>query len=162
MLFMGEEWGASTPWQFFTSHPEPELGEATAEGASPSSPGWAGTRRRARPAGPGDVPTLEARLGRTVRAAPCAAPDLVPALIELRRTVPAFTDPAFADTTAVADESTDSFVLRRGSATLAVNFGTEAVELPLRVDDLLDSFGEVVTSDGSIRLGAHSVAILHH
>ncbi|AZS35774.1 Malto-oligosyltrehalose trehalohydrolase [Microbacterium lemovicicum] len=32
MLFMGEEWGASTPWQFFTSHPEPELGEATAKG----------------------------------------------------------------------------------------------------------------------------------
>jgi len=32
MLFMGEEWGASTPWQFFTSHPEPELGKVTAEG----------------------------------------------------------------------------------------------------------------------------------
>jgi maltooligosyltrehalose trehalohydrolase len=32
MLFMGEEWGAQTPWQFFTSHPEPELGRATAEG----------------------------------------------------------------------------------------------------------------------------------
>jgi maltooligosyltrehalose trehalohydrolase len=32
MLFMGEEFGASTPWQFFTSHPEPELGKATAEG----------------------------------------------------------------------------------------------------------------------------------
>ena len=32
MLFMGEEWGAQTPWQFFTSHPEPELGKATAEG----------------------------------------------------------------------------------------------------------------------------------
>lgn len=32
MLFMGEEWAATTPWQFFTSHPEPELGRATAEG----------------------------------------------------------------------------------------------------------------------------------
>ncbi|MBG6179747.1 malto-oligosyltrehalose trehalohydrolase [Arthrobacter sp. CAN_A1] len=32
MLFMGEEYGASTPWPFFTSHPEPELGKATAEG----------------------------------------------------------------------------------------------------------------------------------
>ena len=27
MIFMGEEWGARTPWQFFTSHPEPELAE---------------------------------------------------------------------------------------------------------------------------------------
>ncbi|MFE7065704.1 malto-oligosyltrehalose trehalohydrolase [Microbacterium sp. NPDC057658] len=32
MLFMGEEWGATTPWQFFTAHPEPELGRAVAEG----------------------------------------------------------------------------------------------------------------------------------
>ncbi|MGB4776929.1 malto-oligosyltrehalose trehalohydrolase, partial [Microbacterium sp.] len=32
MLFMGEEWGASTPWQFFTSHPEPELAAATRRG----------------------------------------------------------------------------------------------------------------------------------
>jgi len=32
MLFMGEEWGARTPWQFFTSHPEPELGAAVAHG----------------------------------------------------------------------------------------------------------------------------------
>ena len=31
MLFMGEEWGASTPFQFFSSHPEPELARATAE-----------------------------------------------------------------------------------------------------------------------------------
>ena len=32
MLFMGEEWAASSPFQFFTSHPEPELGRLTAEG----------------------------------------------------------------------------------------------------------------------------------
>ncbi|WP_203919901.1 malto-oligosyltrehalose trehalohydrolase [Rugosimonospora africana] len=32
MLFMGEEWAASTPWQFFTSHPEPELASAVASG----------------------------------------------------------------------------------------------------------------------------------
>ncbi|WP_369069476.1 malto-oligosyltrehalose trehalohydrolase [Kineococcus terrestris] len=32
MLFMGEEWNASTPWQFFTSFPDPELGRAVSEG----------------------------------------------------------------------------------------------------------------------------------
>jgi maltooligosyltrehalose trehalohydrolase len=42
MLFMGEEWGATTPWQFFTSHPEKQLGEATARGrfAEFASMGW--------------------------------------------------------------------------------------------------------------------------
>ena len=28
MLWMGEEWAASTRWPFFTSHPEPELARA--------------------------------------------------------------------------------------------------------------------------------------
>ncbi len=32
MLFMGEEWGASTPFQYFTSHSEPELATAVVEG----------------------------------------------------------------------------------------------------------------------------------
>jgi maltooligosyltrehalose trehalohydrolase len=32
MLFMGEEWGASTPWRFFTDHSEPELAEAVRSG----------------------------------------------------------------------------------------------------------------------------------
>ncbi|WP_432489085.1 malto-oligosyltrehalose trehalohydrolase [Kineococcus sp. SYSU DK018] len=32
MIFMGEEWNASTPWQFFTSFPDPELGQAVSRG----------------------------------------------------------------------------------------------------------------------------------
>jgi maltooligosyltrehalose trehalohydrolase len=32
MLFMGEEWGASTPWRYFTDHDEPELAEAVRSG----------------------------------------------------------------------------------------------------------------------------------
>ncbi len=32
MLFMGEEWAASTPWQFFASFPDPELADAVRTG----------------------------------------------------------------------------------------------------------------------------------
>jgi len=32
MVFMGEEWNASTKWQFFTSFPDPELGKAVSTG----------------------------------------------------------------------------------------------------------------------------------
>jgi maltooligosyltrehalose trehalohydrolase len=32
LIWMGEEWAANTPWPFFTSHPEPELADATATG----------------------------------------------------------------------------------------------------------------------------------
>ena len=42
MLFMGEEWGSSRPFQFFSSHTEPELAAATAEGrkAEFADHGW--------------------------------------------------------------------------------------------------------------------------
>lgn len=42
MLFMGEEWGASTPWQYFTDHDDPELARAIREGraAEFSGHGW--------------------------------------------------------------------------------------------------------------------------
>ncbi len=32
MLFMGEEWGATTPFQFFTDHGDPELARSVSEG----------------------------------------------------------------------------------------------------------------------------------
>ncbi|HKC27258.1 MAG TPA: malto-oligosyltrehalose trehalohydrolase, partial [Jatrophihabitans sp.] len=42
MLWMGEEWAASTRWPFFTSHPEPELAAATGRGrlAEFAGHGW--------------------------------------------------------------------------------------------------------------------------
>jgi len=42
MLFMGEEWGARTPWQFFTDHTNPEIARLTAEGRRGefASHGW--------------------------------------------------------------------------------------------------------------------------
>ena len=41
MLFMGEEWGASTPWCFFTSFPDAELGAAISQGRNLEFDGWA-------------------------------------------------------------------------------------------------------------------------
>ncbi|KUG58331.1 malto-oligosyltrehalose trehalohydrolase [Serinicoccus chungangensis] len=44
MLFMGEEWGASTPWQYFTDHEEEWLAQSIREGrqAEFAEHGWAG------------------------------------------------------------------------------------------------------------------------
>ncbi|GAA2353872.1 malto-oligosyltrehalose trehalohydrolase [Streptomyces carpaticus] len=43
MLFMGEEWGARTPWQFFTDHQDPALAQAVRQGrrAEFAAHGWA-------------------------------------------------------------------------------------------------------------------------
>ena len=73
MLFMGEEWGARTPWQFFTDHTDPDIAAATASGrkAEFGSHGWSGEDGDGPgPSGPGVVPALEAGL---VRARPGAA-----------------------------------------------------------------------------------------
>ena len=42
MLFMGEEYGAQTPWQFFTDHVDPEIAEGTSRGraAEFAAHGW--------------------------------------------------------------------------------------------------------------------------
>jgi maltooligosyltrehalose trehalohydrolase len=42
MLFMGEEWGARTPWQFFTDHTDVAIADATRDGrrAEFGSHGW--------------------------------------------------------------------------------------------------------------------------
>lgn len=43
LVFMGEEWGATTPWRYFTDHPEPDLARAVADGRTREfgDHGWA-------------------------------------------------------------------------------------------------------------------------
>ena len=91
MLFMGEEWGASTPFPFFTDHPEAELGRAVSEGRPRSSSGWPGTPRRPRPAGPGDLrrSVLDWAERRLAARRGCSR---LPRLAALRRELPALTD----------------------------------------------------------------------
>jgi maltooligosyltrehalose trehalohydrolase len=124
MLFMGEEWAASTPFQFFTSHPEPELGKVTAEGrlAEFARMGWdpsvvpdpqdPATFARSR------LDWSELETGRHA-----VLLDVYRRLAALRRALPELTDPAFGDLSAAADEATRVFLLRRSDVLLAVNFG---------------------------------------
>ena len=128
MLFQGEEWGASTPWQFFTSHPEPELGEATAKGriAEFARMGWdesvvpdpqnPETFRRSK------LDWSEASAGDHARLL-----ELYRALARLRRERAELTDPSFASLGAevIGGEGTDAahraFRLRRGAVEILVN-----------------------------------------
>ena len=132
MLFMGEEWAASTPWQFFTSHPEPELGRATAEGriAEFAAMGW----DRSVVPDPQDPETFtRSKLDWHEHVAGVHARILAlyRVLIALRRDVPDLTDPAFGSLEADADESTRLFRLRRGGSLILVNFSAETVRMPV-------------------------------
>ncbi|WP_395244647.1 malto-oligosyltrehalose trehalohydrolase [Agromyces sp. MMS24-K17] len=169
MLFMGEEWGASTPWQFFTSHPEPELGEATARGriAEFARMGWdpavvpdpqdPETFRRSKldwrevddgASGAGDP---DGRHARTL--------DLHRRLIALRRELPELTDPSFRSIRVEVDADAPWLVLHRGDVAVAANLGEAAVELPLAGEVLLAT-DEGVRGGASVTLPGRSGAVV--
>jgi maltooligosyltrehalose trehalohydrolase len=161
MLFMGEEWAAATPFQFFTSHPEPELGKATAEGriAEFEQMGWDPSVVP----DPQDPATFErSRLDwselDTGRHAVLL--EIYRRLATLRRSLPELTDPAFGDLAAAADEATRVFTLRRSGLLLAVNFGDTAASLPASGELLFATpAGASVTASG-LGLPAHAGALL--
>ncbi len=130
MLFQGEEWAASTPFQFFTSHPEPELGTATAEGriAEFAKMGW---DPDAVP-DPQDPATFErSKLDWSQVEDPAAGDgvharvlDLYRRLVALRRARPELTDPAFGATTCEVDASARLVTLGRGALRVVANSAT--------------------------------------
>ena len=131
MLFMGEEWGASTPWQFFTSHPEPELGAATAQGRIDefARMGW----------DPDAVPDpqdpatfLRSKLDWSERDRPAHREllELYRELIALRHREPEFADPRFDSLTADWDDTLGWFVLRQAGLEILVNFGNKTWSSP--------------------------------
>ncbi len=69
MLFMGEEWGASTPWCYFTDHQDPDLARAVSEGQPAGVLAARLDGRGSRSTGCGHVPPLRPRLGRARRPA---------------------------------------------------------------------------------------------
>ncbi|WP_091230260.1 malto-oligosyltrehalose trehalohydrolase [Microbacterium sp. 3J1] len=166
MLFMGEEWGASTPWQFFTSHPEPELARATAEGriSEFARMGW----DPAQVPDPQDPETFRrSHLDwAEVEASPHARLlDLHRRLIELRRDVPELTDPDMTRTSAVVerDDGTPSrraYRIRRGEVSVLVNLTDAEVEFDLgdRQTVLLETSPARVT-DQRITVARESAAI---
>ena len=78
MIFMGEEWAASTPWQFFTDFDDEGWPTRCGGPAGRVRRARLGRRRRPRPAGPRDPRRLGARLGRGPPRRPRPDAGLVP------------------------------------------------------------------------------------
>ncbi|MET8277777.1 malto-oligosyltrehalose trehalohydrolase [Micromonospora sp. NPDC005174] len=162
MLFMGEEWAASTPWQFFTSHPEPELASAVRTGRRRefASHGWP----------EGDVPDpqdpetfVRSRLDWAELDKPEHASMLAfyQRLIALRRSVADLSDPRMH---AVSVQHGDQFLLmRRGDTLVVANFAGrgQGVSLPGVARRVLLATGEGVTvMRDRIELPAETAAIV--
>ena len=160
MLFMGEEWGASNPFQFFSSHPEPELARATAEGRKKefADHGWDADDIP----DPQDPQTFQrskldwseldtgdhARLLRVYHD-----------LIALRRNETDLADPWLEHLIIDYDEDARWIVMSRGRLAVACNLGAEPVAVPFTGELVLSSDSPSV-SDDSTELAAYSFAIL--
>lgn len=162
MLFQGEEWATTAPFQFFTSHPEPELGKATAEGriAEFARHGW---DPDAVP-DPQDPATFERskldwselESGRHARLL-AAYRDLG----RLRRELPELTDPDFRRTRCEADETARTFVMHRGALAVVVNFGDQEARVPTdHTEVLFATPAGASLADGSVTLPPHAGVLL--
>lgn len=160
MLFMGEEYAASTPFQFFSSHPEPELAKATAEGrkAEFAEHGW-DADEIPDPQDPrtftnskldwAEVDTGEhARLRRLYRD-----------LIALRRDHPDLADPWLENLTVDYDEGQGWIVVSRGRLRIACNLGAERVRVPVSGEVVL-AWDEPAVHPDETELPGQSFAIL--
>lgn len=162
MLFMGEEWAASTPFQFFTSHPEPELGQATAEGriAEFERMGW----DPAVVPDPQDPATFErSKLdwSEATGGRHAVLLEVYRDLARLRRTHEDLTDPSFGSVSCTADEESRVFTMRRGRLLVAVNFGDAEATVPTDATEVLFATPSgAVLQRGGLVLPAHAGAVV--
>jgi malto-oligosyltrehalose trehalohydrolase len=156
MLFMGEEWGADTPWQYFTDHIDPGLAKAVAEGrrAEFAAYGWAAA----------DVPDPQDEATFLRSKLDWAQLDREPyagilawyrELIALRRARPELTDPRLDRVSADFDEDARWIMVRRGRLRIAANLGGGPVRLALGQPGT----GVLAASDPGVAVGQDTVTL---
>ncbi|WNI28485.1 malto-oligosyltrehalose trehalohydrolase [Streptomyces sp. ITFR-6] len=170
MLFMGEEWGARTPWQFFTDHTDPELAEAVRSGRRREfgAHGWAEE----------DIPDPQDPATRNRSCLDWDEPGREPharlhawyrELIALRRAMPDLCDPDLATVKPAYDEEARWFACRRGDLRIAVNLDEKPAAIPLGGGRHRSGGGRVLAAwqpvgapgaDGVLHLPAESCVVL--
>jgi len=165
MLFMGEEWAAGTPWQFFTDHTDSELAEAVRQGRRRefAAHGWAEE----------DIPDPQDPATRDRSCLDWSEPESgiharvlawYRDLIALRHAEPDLTDPDLSDVKVAFDENARWLAFRRGDVLVAVNLGAERAAIPLgaRRARVLAAWEPVELSgaDGLLGLPGESCVVL--
>ncbi len=164
MLFMGEEWGASTPWQYFTSFPDPVLADAVRDGrrAEFAAHGW----ESADMPDPQDTATFDRSKLDWMELEKEPHADLLDwhrKLIALRREQLELTDAQLDHVHCAYDEQARWFVLRRGSLATVCNLASERQAVPVEGSPnavLLSSSPGFVYRSGEVELDGRSVAVV--
>ena len=162
MLFMGEEWGASTPWQFFTDFPDPDLAESVRTGR----------RREFEPYGwdPSDVPDPGDPATFVRSKLDWSEPERAPHdallrwyrdLLRLRRTEPELADPRLDRVDVSYDEAAGWLVVSRGTFRVVLNAAEDAQDVPLTGSVVLAwRPDDTKAGNGVVSVPGRSVAIV--
>ena len=164
MLFMGEEWGASTPWQYFTDHPDPDLAEAVRQGRRNefASHGW----DREEVPDPQSPDTVER--SRLDWSEPTKEPHArllawYRDLIRLRHERFDLGDPRLDRIQVTHDEPAHTVLVGRGRHAIAVNVGDARAELEVAasgLEVLLAWEPTTTVEQGVLSLPPRSAAVL--
>ena len=164
LLFQGQEWAASAPFQYFTDHDDPELGRAVSEGRRTefAAFGWK----------PEDVPDPQSPQTFARSKLDWSEPGREPhasvldwhrQLLRLRRELPRLGDGGPSETRVRFDEATRWLAVERGPVTVACNLGVERARVPVQSAAhrvRLASDPRVKLVGAGIELPATSVAVL--
>lgn len=154
MLFMGEEFAATTPWQFFTDHQDPVIAEATRAGRFNefAAMGWDVTSVP----DPQDVATRDASVLREADRQSTRGQltwQWYAQLLRLRKQDPNFAPGSFADHRAEL-VGPQLLALHRRARTVLVNFAAEPVAVP---ESVCAGRTVVTMFEGSYELGTRTL-----
>jgi maltooligosyltrehalose trehalohydrolase len=165
MLFQGEEWGASSPFIYFTGHESEELGRAVSEGRKKEfiAAGW----------NHDDIPDPQALDSFTRSKLDWRELDREPHrsilrwyrdLIELRKRHPELNDGNLANLHVDFDEQARWLLMTRGSIRVVCNFAAVPRRIPFEAaaksELVLKSNAAIRLNQNCIDLAAESVALI--
>jgi maltooligosyltrehalose trehalohydrolase len=168
MLFMGEEWGTRTPFQYFTDFSDPQLGQAVMRGRSEEFARGSEDLY----GGPVEVPDPQARSTFEASTLDWSEPGLPERarllrfysdLIRLRRCVPDLASDVRARTALHFGTDPSWCVLHRGEVAVVVNLAGHDQQVPLAgagTRPVLLAWEPVEARDDGLAMPAHGVAVL--
>jgi maltooligosyltrehalose trehalohydrolase len=164
MLFQGEEWGASTPFFYFTDYQEPELAKAVREGRCRefAAFGW----KPEDTADPQARETFERSKLKWNEAWKSPHAEILnwhKKLIRLRRDEPDLSDGDLKKVRTTLDEQNGWLAVERGNVSIVCNFSSSAHQIPVRRGEqriLISSEAGINVADGLANFPAESVTLL--
>jgi maltooligosyltrehalose trehalohydrolase len=159
MLFQGEEWAASTPFQYFTDHRNPAIAEATITGRRSQ---FGRDFEPDQIPNPQDIATFErSKLNwdELEQGEHKAMRQWYRDLIGLRHSIPGFgRDPANIE----FDEEARWLVMTHSGLAVVCNLGDESQDIPFRHPDyhmIMASRGDCTVADGRVYIPGITVAV---